>query len=199
VDDLHAEVTRLRAAGLQFRNEVTGPGSLQILLQAPSGNFVELYQPAKPKVARLAACGPRQKPPWPAGSAYWGSAATKRGLRLRDLRMIRCRPRLGTQCRRAARFPEPHIDIFAAILTVSGRTPRAVISQQFAPKLSPVPTSQTLPRSGTTFAARLASCQGTGFVRIGSGGGGDAFILSGRAARARFTHSSRSNFCGTTR
>ena len=47
VDDLPAEVARLRAAGVQFRNEiVTGPGGSQILLQDPSGNFVELFQPA---------------------------------------------------------------------------------------------------------------------------------------------------------
>ena len=47
VDDLPAEVTRLRAAGVQFRNDiVTGPGGSQILLVDPSGNFVELFQPA---------------------------------------------------------------------------------------------------------------------------------------------------------
>jgi catechol 2,3-dioxygenase-like lactoylglutathione lyase family enzyme len=47
VDDLAAEVARLRAAGVQFRNDiVTGPGGSQILLQDPSGNFVELFQPA---------------------------------------------------------------------------------------------------------------------------------------------------------
>ena len=51
VDDLQAEVARLRAAGAQFRNEiVTGPGGSQILLQDPSENLVELFQPAKPKV-----------------------------------------------------------------------------------------------------------------------------------------------------
>jgi predicted enzyme related to lactoylglutathione lyase len=50
VDDLDAEVARLRAAGVQFRNEiVTGPGGSQILLRDPSGNFVELFQPAKSK------------------------------------------------------------------------------------------------------------------------------------------------------
>lgn len=49
VDDLTAEVTRLRAAGLQFRNEiVTGPGGSQILLDDPSGNPIELFQPARP-------------------------------------------------------------------------------------------------------------------------------------------------------
>ncbi|RVC56699.1 VOC family protein, partial [Mesorhizobium sp. M00.F.Ca.ET.038.03.1.1] len=41
-------VGRLRAAGLSFRNEiVTGPGGSQILLVDPSGNLVELFQPAK--------------------------------------------------------------------------------------------------------------------------------------------------------
>jgi catechol 2,3-dioxygenase-like lactoylglutathione lyase family enzyme len=47
VDDLPAEVARLRAAGVQFRNDiVTGPGGSQILLIDPSGNLVELFQPA---------------------------------------------------------------------------------------------------------------------------------------------------------
>jgi catechol 2,3-dioxygenase-like lactoylglutathione lyase family enzyme len=47
VDDLPAEVTRLRAAGVQFRNDiVTGPGGSQILLLDPSGNVVEVFQPA---------------------------------------------------------------------------------------------------------------------------------------------------------
>ena len=47
VDDLPAEVERLRAAGVRFRNDiVTGPGGSQILLQDPSGNLVELFQPA---------------------------------------------------------------------------------------------------------------------------------------------------------
>jgi len=48
VDDLPAEVTRLRAAGVQFRNDiVTGPGGSQILLLDPSGNIVELFQLAR--------------------------------------------------------------------------------------------------------------------------------------------------------
>ena len=47
VDDLAAEVERLRAAGLTFRNDiVTGPGGRQILLDDPSGNAIELFQPA---------------------------------------------------------------------------------------------------------------------------------------------------------
>ena len=47
VDDLTAEVERLRSAGLSFRNDiVTGPGGQQILLDDPSGNPVELFQPA---------------------------------------------------------------------------------------------------------------------------------------------------------
>ena len=50
VDDLPAEVARLRAAGAQFRNDiVSGPGGAQILLIDPSGNLVELFQPARHK------------------------------------------------------------------------------------------------------------------------------------------------------
>ena len=46
VDDLSAEVARLRAQGLRFRNDiVTGPGGSQILLMDPSGNFIELFEP----------------------------------------------------------------------------------------------------------------------------------------------------------
>ena len=47
VDDIAADVERLRAAGLTFRNEVvSGPGGRQILLEDPSGNPIELFQPA---------------------------------------------------------------------------------------------------------------------------------------------------------
>jgi catechol 2,3-dioxygenase-like lactoylglutathione lyase family enzyme len=47
VDDIEAEVTRLRDGGARFRNDVIrGPGGKQILLQDPSGNVVELFQPA---------------------------------------------------------------------------------------------------------------------------------------------------------
>jgi catechol 2,3-dioxygenase-like lactoylglutathione lyase family enzyme len=47
VDDITAEVDRLRTAGVKFRNDiVTGPGGRQILLDDPSGNPVELFQPA---------------------------------------------------------------------------------------------------------------------------------------------------------
>ena len=47
VDDIDAEVARLREAGASFRNDVvTGPGGSQILLVDPSGNVVELFQPA---------------------------------------------------------------------------------------------------------------------------------------------------------
>ena len=47
VDDISSEVARLKAEGLRFRNDiVTGPGGRQILLEDPSGNFVELFQPA---------------------------------------------------------------------------------------------------------------------------------------------------------
>ena len=47
VDDIESEVDRLRGAGATFRNDVVvGQGGKQILLQDPSGNFVELFQPA---------------------------------------------------------------------------------------------------------------------------------------------------------
>ncbi|MBZ9775356.1 VOC family protein [Mesorhizobium sp. CO1-1-8] len=47
VEDISAEVSRLRAAGVSFRNDiVTRPGGSQILLMDPSGNLVELFQPA---------------------------------------------------------------------------------------------------------------------------------------------------------
>ena len=47
VDDLEAEVQRLRDEGVQFRNDVvTGPGGKQILAFDSAGNFVELFQPA---------------------------------------------------------------------------------------------------------------------------------------------------------
>jgi catechol 2,3-dioxygenase-like lactoylglutathione lyase family enzyme len=47
VDDVEAEVTRLTEEGVTFRNEiVTGPGGSQVLAVDPSGNLVELFQPA---------------------------------------------------------------------------------------------------------------------------------------------------------
>ncbi len=47
VDDLADEVGRLRGTGATFRNDIVeGPGGKQILLQDPSGNVVELFQPA---------------------------------------------------------------------------------------------------------------------------------------------------------
>jgi catechol 2,3-dioxygenase-like lactoylglutathione lyase family enzyme len=47
VEDIAFEVDRLRAAGVPFRNDILeGPGGKQILLQDPSGNVVELFQPA---------------------------------------------------------------------------------------------------------------------------------------------------------
>ena len=47
VDDLDAEIDRLRGGGLSFRSElVSGPGGRQILLADPAGNLIELFQPA---------------------------------------------------------------------------------------------------------------------------------------------------------
>jgi catechol 2,3-dioxygenase-like lactoylglutathione lyase family enzyme len=45
VDDIEAEVDRLRAAGLSFRNEIVrGPGGAPILVDDPSGNPIEILQ-----------------------------------------------------------------------------------------------------------------------------------------------------------
>ncbi|CAN7516983.1 VOC family protein [Phyllobacterium sp. LjRoot231] len=47
VSDINVEVERLRKAGLSFRNEVLkGVGGSQILLDDPSGNPIELFEPA---------------------------------------------------------------------------------------------------------------------------------------------------------
>jgi len=47
VDDIAAEVARLRGEGVRFRNDIiSGPGGQQILLEDPAGNPVELFQPA---------------------------------------------------------------------------------------------------------------------------------------------------------
>ena len=49
VDDLEREIERLRGEGVPFRNEVVkGPGGSQVLICDPSGNLVELFQPAAP-------------------------------------------------------------------------------------------------------------------------------------------------------
>lgn len=46
VEDIAAEVARLKQAGLTFRNSVvSGPGGQQILLEDPAGNPIELFQP----------------------------------------------------------------------------------------------------------------------------------------------------------
>ena len=48
VDDIDAEVARLRDAGASFRNDIIeGPAGKQVLLQDPSGNVVELFQYAQ--------------------------------------------------------------------------------------------------------------------------------------------------------
>ena len=53
VPDLAATVTDLRARGVRFRNEIVhGVGGDQILAEDPSGNLVELFEPARPE-ARL--------------------------------------------------------------------------------------------------------------------------------------------------
>jgi catechol 2,3-dioxygenase-like lactoylglutathione lyase family enzyme len=47
VDDIAAEAERLRSAGVTFRNDIiSGPGGRQVLVEDPSGNPIELFQPA---------------------------------------------------------------------------------------------------------------------------------------------------------
>ncbi|HEY7583008.1 MAG TPA: VOC family protein [Acidimicrobiia bacterium] len=47
VDDIEAEVERLRAEGVRFRNDiVTGPGGKQILAEDPAGNLIEIFEAA---------------------------------------------------------------------------------------------------------------------------------------------------------
>jgi catechol 2,3-dioxygenase-like lactoylglutathione lyase family enzyme len=48
VADIEAEVDRLRSEGVDFRNNIVrGLGGAQILIEDPSGNFIELFQPAE--------------------------------------------------------------------------------------------------------------------------------------------------------
>jgi catechol 2,3-dioxygenase-like lactoylglutathione lyase family enzyme len=59
VDDIGAEVDRLRERGLRFRNDVVrGPGGSQILLEDPAGNLIELFQPAAPPSSDDPVAGP---------------------------------------------------------------------------------------------------------------------------------------------
>jgi catechol 2,3-dioxygenase-like lactoylglutathione lyase family enzyme len=46
VEDLEATVEKLKSSGARFRNEImTGNGGKQILVEDPSGNPIELFQP----------------------------------------------------------------------------------------------------------------------------------------------------------
>ncbi len=48
VENIEAEVEKLRSSGLTFRNDIVrGPGGAQILLEDPSGNVIELFEPKK--------------------------------------------------------------------------------------------------------------------------------------------------------
>lgn len=48
VDDIKAEYDRLKGEGCEFRNDIlSGPGGSQVLLLDPSGNVIELFQPAQ--------------------------------------------------------------------------------------------------------------------------------------------------------
>jgi catechol 2,3-dioxygenase-like lactoylglutathione lyase family enzyme len=52
VSDLDAEVARLKTLGVAFRTNdvVTGPGGAQVLIEDPSGNPIELFQPRRPSL-----------------------------------------------------------------------------------------------------------------------------------------------------
>jgi catechol 2,3-dioxygenase-like lactoylglutathione lyase family enzyme len=57
VDDIDAAVESLRAQGVRFRNDVVeGVGGRQTIVEDPSGNPVELFQPTRPE-ARLERAG----------------------------------------------------------------------------------------------------------------------------------------------
>ena len=57
VADIEATVAALRDHGARFRNDlVTGVGGKQVLVEDPSGNLVELFEPTREE-ARLAAGG----------------------------------------------------------------------------------------------------------------------------------------------
>jgi catechol 2,3-dioxygenase-like lactoylglutathione lyase family enzyme len=52
VGDLESLVAQLRSAGARFRNEiVNGVGGRQILVEDPSGNPVELFEPTLPEAS----------------------------------------------------------------------------------------------------------------------------------------------------
>jgi catechol 2,3-dioxygenase-like lactoylglutathione lyase family enzyme len=60
-DDLEALVARLRKAGARFRNDiVVGVGGNQILVDDPSGNPVELFQPTRPEARLDASAAPKR-------------------------------------------------------------------------------------------------------------------------------------------
>jgi glyoxylase I family protein len=48
--DLDGDVATLKKSGVEFRNDVVaGPGGRQILVADPSGNLVEIFEPAPPQ------------------------------------------------------------------------------------------------------------------------------------------------------
>jgi catechol 2,3-dioxygenase-like lactoylglutathione lyase family enzyme len=57
VDDIRVEIDRLSAVGVTFRSDViTGPGGSQVVLDDPSGNPIELFQPGpRPSAAAIVA------------------------------------------------------------------------------------------------------------------------------------------------
>jgi catechol 2,3-dioxygenase-like lactoylglutathione lyase family enzyme len=70
VDDLDAEIARLRHADLSFRSDlVSGPGGRQILLADPDGNLIELFEPAPADPSDRSPAGNRPSTSNPAGTS----------------------------------------------------------------------------------------------------------------------------------
>ena len=93
VDDLEGTVARLRAGGARFRNDiVTGVGGKQILIEDPSGNLVELFEPTRAE-ARLDDAGdaPAPRPTRCDRSAgsnpRWSTRQTRRTRAIKARRM----------------------------------------------------------------------------------------------------------------
>jgi catechol 2,3-dioxygenase-like lactoylglutathione lyase family enzyme len=58
--DLSSLVERLRGRGVHFRNDiVTGVGGKQILIEDPSGNPIELFEPTRPEAALSPVSAPK--------------------------------------------------------------------------------------------------------------------------------------------
>ena len=71
VDDIAAVSSRLREAGVAFRSDIIdGVGGRQAIIEDPSGNPIELFEPGRPEARRRSSCGstsgwdPARRGPW---------------------------------------------------------------------------------------------------------------------------------------